>query len=141
MSFEPVSNIKYRIVDADRQLLVCTFDAPHDSTTVLAKWHDQAAATFPFREGDDLCDVIRDILANPQIRGLAFDGPGSDAGAADVFRKFWNRETKADWGLREDHLELVRQFVDLFDEECGLRKPLQPFWPERLRYVEGSWKR
>ncbi len=131
--FVPVSTVEYLVLGADRQLLVCTRDTPTSDPIVRAKWQGRATALFQFAPDDDLARVVRDLLANPQIRAIVFDGEG----AGDTsFRSLWRRETPPAWGIQEEHLELVRQYVDLFDEDCGLRGHLQPYWPERLRYVE-----
>lgn len=130
--FTPVSGVQYYSVNVDRQILICSLGTPSTTPALLKKWGERACAVFEFRAGDDLCGVVRDLLANPQIRAIVFDGEGGDACA---LRAFWRREVSPDWGISPDHLELVRQFVDLFDEDCSFHQAQQPFWPERLKYT------
>lgn len=132
--FQPVSRISYHALDVDKQILVCALEGGHRRNDLLTRWETRAAATFSFTEADDVCDVVRDLLANPQIRAIVLDGSGK---AEDKLRAFWARQTTPNWKINEEHLELVRQFVDLFNEDCGFHKPQQPFWPQRLKYQEG----
>jgi hypothetical protein len=130
MRFEPVSTMEYELWAPDRQLLVCSLSSPKASAALREKWHDRAAAAFEFGPDDDVGDVVRDLLGNPQLRAIVFDGSGhGDKG----LRSFWRREHQEEWGIATAHLELVRQFVDLFDGDSGQSGPLPPYWPERLR--------
>lgn len=125
--FVPVSPIAYAVIDADRQILVCTLGA--DPALGLEKW--QSRATALFADGD-VGDVVRDILANPQIRALVFDGPGDPS----KFYAFWQGvQPLPGYDITDAHLALVRQFVSLYDGDCWFKKAAQPFWPERLRYL------
>lgn len=128
--FMPVSLIEYRLLDPDQQLLVCTLSTETTAAHVAEKWATRAAAAFKFEEYDDISEVVRDVLANPQIRAVVFDGVGR--GRAP-FLAFWRREKQLE-GINEEHLEMVRQFVDLFDDDCHFHKPKQPFWYKRLIY-------
>lgn len=132
--FQPVSQISYHVLDVDKQILVCSLEGGHRRNDLLTRWETRAAATFSFTADDDICDVVRDLLANPQIRAIVFDGSSA---VENVFRDFWERRTTPGWKINEEHLELVRQFVDLFNDDCGFHKPQQPFWPQRLKYQEG----
>jgi hypothetical protein len=79
-----------------------------------------------------LFDLVRDLLANPQIRAIVFDGPGT---GVQVIRDFWtSRDIPKTWYINAEHIMLVRQFVDLYDEDCG-SPVMQPFWPKRLKYM------
>lgn len=132
--FQPVSQIPYHVLDKNQQILICCLEGEHTREDLLVRWANRAAATFAFSSDSDLCDVVRDILANPQIRAIVFDGSGP---AENVFHAFWRREADPGWKINEEHLELVRQFVDLFNDDCRFHKPQQPFWPQRLKYQEG----
>lgn len=136
--FEPVSAIEYDFCARDRQILVCLLDEPA-TWEKKEKWCARAAAMFNFRAGDDLVDVLRDLLANPQIRAVVFDG-NEDGLGRNAFLAFWDRSwTPVTIGpIKEEHLEVVRQFVNLYDGECMIRKDLPPFWPERLIYKESE---
>lgn len=131
--FQPVSSISYHVLDGSKQILVCSLEGAHQREDLVEKWKTRAVATFAFTEADDLCDVVRDLLANPQIRAIVFDGQRP---IPNVFLDFWQRRSPPSWKINEEHLELVRQFVDLFNEDCGFHKPQQPFWPQRLKYQE-----
>lgn len=131
--FHPVSRIEYRALDPDGQVLVCTLAGERFPEALLSTWRGRAAAVFPFRGDDDLADVVRDLLANPGIRAIVF----ADEGAGrEAFERFWARDWVPDGAkvIKEEHLEVVRQFVDLYDGDCGLHSPLPPFWPEPLIY-------
>jgi hypothetical protein len=80
-----------------------------------------------------LRDVVRDLLANPQIRAIVFDGPACGRAAYDAF---WAGTAPPTWRIDEEHLQLVRQFVDLYDDECSLKGPAQPYWPARIVYTD-----
>jgi hypothetical protein len=131
--FQPVSQVSYHVIDGDKQILVCSLEGDHRRSGLLERWKTRALATFSFTEADDLCDVVRDLLANPQVRAIVFDGSSP---VEATFRAFWTRQIAPAWKINEEHLELVRQFVDLFNEDCGFHKPQQPFWPQRLKYQE-----
>jgi len=131
--FQPVSKIPYHVLDENQQILVCCLDDVLGRETVEARWKRRAVAWFPFKVGDDLCDVVRDLLANPQIRAIVFIG---ESDAEKAFQAFWGRTVQPGWKIREEHLELVRQFVDLFNGDCGFHSAQQPFWPTRLKYEE-----
>ena len=129
--FQPVSDIDYLVVNPDLQILVCALDDPPSRITLRNKWAEKAVAIFCFRPGDDVLDVVRDLLANPQIRAIVFEGVGEGLAA---FYHFWREGTMDLQGIAEEHATAVRQFVDLYDGDCTLKEPLQPFWPTRLRY-------
>lgn len=129
--FEPVSNIGYYVLDLDKQLLVCTLSSACSFEQLREKWGLKAAAAFPFRPGDDLVDIVRDLLANPQIRAIVFDGEGP---MRMMFDAFWETGRLNYGNIAVHHLTALRQFVDLYDGDCDIREPLPPFWPQRLRY-------
>jgi hypothetical protein len=127
--FEPISGTPYLTLNPDLQLLVCSLSEPKEARAT--RWASKACAIFEFPADGVLLDIVRDILANPQIRCIVFDGTGA---GRDVFREFWDSKSMPDWSIKPEHVKLVRQFVDLYDDDCGFR-PLQPFWPERLKYL------
>jgi hypothetical protein len=131
--FRPVSRIEYRTLLPEGQVLVCTLAGERFPVDVLRAWEKRAAAVFPFREDDDVTDVIRDVLANPQIRAIVFADEGW---GREAFERFWARDWTPEGAssIKEEHLEVVREFVDLYDRDCGIHSPMQPFWPERLLY-------
>jgi hypothetical protein len=130
--FEPVSDIEYLIVSPDAQVLVCTLADSKKRPALLPKWQGRAAAFFEFHAATDLPSLIRDLLANPQIRVVVVDG----AGARVALDDFWHgTEVVHVPGVALHHVELVRHYVNLFDEDCRLFGPLPPYWPHRLRYT------
>lgn len=131
--FKPVSHIAYTRLDDNKQFLVCTLSSPAADPQKVSRWRGRACAIFEFPPGALLVDVVRDLLANPQIRAIVFDGEGTTRG---VFKAFWERQTPLKCAIREDHLNMVRQFVDLYDDDCSIIKLLPPYWPKRLLYLE-----
>jgi len=127
--FEPVSDIRYVHLCAGRQVLVCTLGRAADDPKVMAAWKDRAAAIFASATGEEFGGLVRDLLANPQIRALVLMGEGE---GGRVIRRFWKHGGPVG-GIEQQQLELVRAFVDLFDEDCGIHAALQPFWPKRIR--------
>lgn len=102
------------------------------SEDLRTRWKDRAA----FVMWDDCCilhDVVRELLYNPQIRSIVFDG---NPECAELFRRFWRNEVDVVWKIDAEHLQLLRHFVDLYDDDFGYRGPQQPFWPLRIKYLE-----
>lgn len=129
--FTPVSKLGYQLLEPTAQAI-----AVHASTlspdAVRARWFRRAAASI--EDGQAVVrDVVRDLLANPQIRIIVFDGAVANRGAWD---DFWLGNDFPDWRIDHEHLALVRQFVDLYDDDFGVNGPMQPFWPARVRYLE-----
>lgn len=125
--FEPVSNLEYLRIEADRQILVA---ASGDVQAFAEKWKGRAAAAFQFTAESDLTKLAADLLANPHIRAIVIvdDGPGTDR-----IRRFWEtREGLLPGAIEEWLVKLVTQWVDIFDEDCSINLPLPPFWPERI---------
>jgi len=79
-------------------------------------------------------DVVRDLLANPQIRIIVLDG---DVRNRQQWEAFWfGGSDFPEWRFDLEHIKLVRQFVDLYDSDFAIKGPMQPFWPIRIRYLE-----
>src|SRR5262245_49101745 len=111
-SFKPVSDIRYVHLCAGRQILVCALDRAADGPGVVATWKDRAAAVFQAKTGEELGGLVRDLLANPQIRAVVLVGDGE---GGPVIRRFWEYGGPVG-GIERQQLELVRSFVDLFDD-------------------------
>lgn len=96
------------------------------------KWASRAVALL-----DDssryLRDVVRDLLANPQVRAIVFDGP---ACGRDAYDAFWLGANKPEWRIDNEHQDLVKGFVDLYDDDCMWKESPRPFWPVRIMYLE-----
>ena len=126
--FTPVSNIEYLRLDADRQILVATDGDPE---ALRAAWSGRAAAVLSFTARGDLTKLVEDLLANPHIRALVVHGDGA---GLDRLRRFWICQEGLPPGFVEPWLtDLVVRWVDLYDDDCDLRLPLPPFWPEPIR--------
>ena len=101
---------------------------------IKERWKERGVALL----GDTaahLRDVVRDLLANPQVRAIVFEGEVCCRNAYDAF---WLTDTDPGWRIDGEHLTLVRQFVDLYDDDCGIKTPMQPFWPARIQYTEDT---
>jgi hypothetical protein len=129
--FEPTNAASYHLLDPDKQILVCSLDNPRDAPHLCDKWDGRACAIFAFPADGSLAELVRDLLWNPQLRIIVLDGEGP---GAQVIRDFWASTDVPKWGIPSEHITLVRQFVNLYDEDCGSRW-LQPFWPKRLKYT------
>lgn len=129
--FEPVSRLPYVRLNPMAQALVVACGHGSCKAAATDGWKDRACAVID--DGASLRDVVRDLLANPQIRAIVFDG---DCCGREAYDKFWDGETPAGWNIDEEHLVLVRRFVDLYDDDFGHRGPQQPFWPLRIKYLE-----
>jgi len=128
--FQPVSTTAYCLLDETQQRLVCSLDDPHNAPRLQEKWAKRACAIFSFKPPDTLYELVRDLLNNPQVRMIVFDGEGP---GRQIIQDFWDSRDFPKWGIAAEHLTLVRQFVDLYDEDCG-GQVMQPFWPKRLAY-------
>lgn len=80
-------------------------------------------------------DFMRDLLANPQIRAVVLDAVCAEC-AAPWRSWFEGVDVPALDRIDAEHRALVRQYVDLFDDEYEAKGPLQPWWPSRIRYLE-----
>lgn len=98
----------------------------------MEKWGTRACAIAP--DSDKfLRDVVRDLLANPQVRIVLFDGPIC---GMQGYLDFWQGARRPQWRIDEEHLQLVRQFVDVYYDDCSLKVQAQPFWPARIVYTD-----
>jgi hypothetical protein len=127
--FQPLSRLRYVLCKPKEQILVCTLALPPEGAVL--KWAGRAAAIFALHQESQLNDLLRDVLANPRIRALCIDGEGA---MRSVVESVWTTTKPPQCPINDEHLTLVRQFVDLFDGDCALTVPLSPFWPEPIRY-------
>lgn len=130
--FEPVSTLTYHRLNPKAQAIVIVCPVGPRYKDAEERWKDRAAAIIDDAIAAMHC-VVRDLLANPQIRAIVFDG---DCCCREAYDKLWLGETKVDWKIDLEHLQLVRQFVDLYDDDFGHLGPQQPFWPLRIKYLE-----
>ena len=129
-----MSALDYVALNAEGQVLVIACPLQKRDAEIKERWKERACALL----GDSaryLRDVVRDLLANPQVRGIVFDGPACGRKAYDAF---WQGETPPEWRIDAEHLQLVRQYVDLWDDDCASRMPMQPFWPARIMYLDND---
>jgi hypothetical protein len=127
-----VSKIAYTPLAEEGRLLVVVPAASLQDGALHTRWSGRAAAILSDTT-TSLRDVVRDLLANPQIRAVVFEGVCCSRPAYDLF---WTDSQDPGWRIDKEHLALVRQFVDLFDDDCSWRTPPQPFWPMRIAYLE-----
>lgn len=128
--WKPVSTVPYKPLNDKAQILVITCPIGHRFDEIAPRWKDRAVAIAPDSKGF-LKSIVRDLLANPQVRNVVFDGPACGRAAYD---SLWGGTNIP--GFDQEHLQLLRQFVDLWDDDCGVRSPMQPFWPARIMYLD-----
>jgi hypothetical protein len=126
--FRPISPLPYRLCDRNAQALLVRAEDSAPSA-----WDGRVAAAVTDSAVVALRDIVRDILHNPQIRVVAFDG---ECRCRPAFADFWSGTEVPAWGIDGEHVALVRQFVDLYDGDFVLRGPQQPFWPSRVMYLQ-----
>jgi hypothetical protein len=131
--WKPVSTLEYKPLNPKAQVLVvvCPVE-PGQMAKALERWKERGVALI-HDSGTILRDVVRDLLANPQVRAIVFDGP---AHGRELYDAFWLGSGDPGWRIDTEHLQLVRQFVDLYDDDCGIKSPMQPFWPARIAYLD-----
>lgn len=129
--FRPVSALPYRLVARNAQALLVRRPPGGLLADDLSFWDGRVAACLDDRHAASLRDVVRDVLYNPQIRAIVFThGPVCRSAYAD----FWAGSVGLE-GLDDEHVTMVRQFVDLYDDDFALRGPQQPFSPTRVMYL------
>lgn len=121
----------FAVLNPEAQAVVIAHpDQPFEA--LKEKWRSRAA----FVMWEDACilhDIVRELLYNPQIRAVVFDG---EPECRKVFQDFWRDEIAVKWKIDHEHLQLVRQFVDLYQDDFMHRGPQAPFWPVRIKYLE-----
>jgi 3-deoxy-D-manno-octulosonic-acid transferase len=130
--WQPISRLEYMKLEPTAQALVVACPFKVAMPEIRKRWASHAVAWI----GDSsmfVRDVVRDLLANPQVRVIVFHGAACGRAAYDAF---WRSHDDPGWGIPLDHLTLVRQFVDLYDDDFVIKAPMAPFWPERLRYLD-----
>lgn len=130
--WKPVSKVEYLPLNGKGQILVVACPLTRHADDVRARWAERACAIAPDTEMF-LRDVVRDLLANPQVRAIVFDG---QACGREAYEAFWRGSDLPNWRIDEEHITLVRRFVDLYDDDCGIKHPMQPYWPARVMYLE-----
>jgi hypothetical protein len=135
--FRPVSTICYQTLNMTAQAIaVVGLDVSEGLEARLsgsvARWRDKTAGLYSLGSLLAVRDVVRDLLANPQIRAVVFDECPIVRG---WFSSIWDGARSLD-GIDDEHVALVRQFVDLYDGDFALRGPQQPFWPSRVMYLQ-----
>lgn len=131
--WRPVSTLTYRALDPSAQAIVVRCPVTAEPFADFDdRWRTRAAAVI---HDSPLIvrDVVRDLLANPQIRAVAFAG---ECCGRSAYAEFWEGTMVPPWGIDGEHVALVRQFVDLYDGDFALRGPQQPFWPSRVMYLQ-----
>lgn len=126
--------------DRKKQILVCTLSDPR--LYAINNWVDKSAAIFELTRDLQLDALIRDLLANPQIRALVIDGEGQ---ARALLEMFWgghidqliSRGPRGMFaGIPREHLDLVRMHVGLYNNEFVLTRPMLPYMMKPLKYTK-----
>ena len=128
--FTPVSKLNYFLFRDDGHIVVVTFSRI-SLMHAAKKWRDRAAAVFRLKTTEEISFLIEDLLANPHIRALCFEEDGPLRAAIGAV---WKDERPPGCRVSDEHLTLVRQFVDLYDGDCRFRVAPFPYWPEPIRY-------
>lgn len=134
--FRPVSTICYRTLNPMAQAIaVIGVDSTDRLETrledAIGRWQDRTAGLYVLGSYRAVRDVIRDLLANPQVRAIVFDA------CPEVRRWFsavWDG-SDVPRDIDAEHVTMTRQFVDLYDDDFALRGPQQPFSPIRVTYL------
>jgi hypothetical protein len=130
--WKPQSKLDYLPLNPAGHLIVVACPMLKRNDELRERWAERAVAII----GDSsrfLRDIVRDILANPQVRAVVCDG---EICGREAYDKFWLGNDDPGWRIDMEHLNLVRQFVDLYDDDCMWRVTPQPFWPARIVYLE-----
>ncbi len=135
--FRPVSTICYRTLNPMAQAIAVISVDPVDKIKTrledaIERWQDRTAGLYALGSSPAAVrDVIRDLLANPQVRAVVFDA------CPEVHRRFFAVWDGSDVprAIDDEHVTMVRQFVDLYDDDFSLRGPQQPFSPIRVMYL------
>lgn len=130
--WKPVSKVDYATLAPRGQILVVSCPLRERALDRVQRWRDRACAIAP-DSSKILRDVVRDLLANPQVRAIVFDGPACGRAAYDAF---WAGAAQPTWRIDEEHLALVRGHVDLYDDDFSMKVPAQPYWPARIAYTD-----
>ena len=130
--FRPVSSTEYVLLDPNAQAIIVACPMRTKLPALLETWSKRAVGIVGDSE-QYLPGLVRDILANPQIRVVCFV---ERACGREAYDAFWSGTGDPGWGIDLEHLNLVRQFVDLRDDDFTMKLAHQPFWPTRLIYKE-----
>lgn len=129
--FQPVSAIEYHRLNDKAQAVVIVCPIGPRAKDAPERWKDRAVGLV----NDSITllpDLLRDLLANPQIRAIVFDG---DCCCREGYDKFWLGESSLEVKIDDEHITLIRQFVDLYDDDFMHKGPQAPFWPTRIKYL------
>lgn len=130
--FLPVSAIEYVMLEPTAQALVVATPPVGSQQALRTRWGKRVVAVMS--DAVDTRDVVRDLLANPLIRVVVLDGEIRNRQQWDAF--WFGGSDFRHWKIDNEHIMLVRQYVDLFDDDFAIKGPMQPFWPSRVRYLE-----
>lgn len=129
--FRPASSLPYRLVSRNAQALLIRRPPGGLLADDLSFWDGRVAACLADRPASAIRDVVRDLLNNPQIRVLVF---AHEPVCRPAYASFWEGSDGFE-GIDDEHVTMVRQFVDLYDDDFALRGPQQPFSPIRVMYL------
>lgn len=139
--WKPVSTLCYRALNPKAQAIAVVgitdfvgvgADLGGHLEKAVQKWASRAAGLYGLGTAlTAVRDVVRDLLANPQVRAIVFD---TCPEVRERFSSVWRGGVPLK-DIDDEHVTMVRQFVDLYDDDFGLRGPQQPFSPTRVMYL------
>lgn len=127
-----MSKVEYLPLKSDGQVLVVVCPPSERAGSAEDRWRDVACAIAP-DTASILRDVARDLLANPQVRAIVFDGPCC---GRDAYASLWSGTTPPDFRIDEEHVRLLTSSVDLYDDQFSHKRPMAPYWSTRILYLE-----
>ena len=132
--WKPVSKVDYATLTPRSQILIVSCPLRERALDLVQRWRDRACAIAP-DSSKILRDVVRDLLANPQVRAIVV--PTAPPVVARSTTPSLGRRRAADtWRIDEEHLALLRGHVDLYDDDFSMKVPAQPYWPARIAYTD-----
>lgn len=126
--FQPISKLEYVHLNPNGQAIVIFCPSRFKEPEIKDQWKDKAAAAVWDSEVY-LPAVVRDLLANPQIRVLVFHGQVCGRAA---YEQFFSSQSIPNWGIDGEHITRIRQFIDLYDDDFVLKGFRPPHWPSRI---------
>lgn len=97
------------------------------------KWSTGVSALVEAAELD-LTSLVVDLLANPQIRVLVLDTRDETVREKVRGIKLPALKDQLRGDIKTEHLALVSQYVDVYEDEYFGTFPLPPYFPSPIKY-------
>lgn len=119
----------YRLFPDNKKHTVAIVD-----TLDTEKW-TQGVSALIHADELDLTSLVVDLLANPQIRVIVLDT--KDTGVKDKVRslKLPALKDQLTLTIKDEHLALINQYVDIFEDEYYGTFLMPPYYPSPIKYV------